>query len=401
MALEGTRAMKRIPTRIDRYPAKMVSHLAETLVNRYGAKGETLVDPFCGSGAILVAAQNFGMCPIGIDINPYASLMSRTKLMGFDAAESQVLCNQLLELAKKQNGAYPIDWEGKDYWFTSGTLRKFELLRGASKQLRLARTRSGRAVLLALALSVRLCSKADQRSPKPFISKTARETRGGRHFDPYRQIPRLLCDLSSLYSDEARPRALRGHVLCRDVSRGSPLNLASPVQLVMTSPPYINAQDYYRNFKLELHVLEGILPFQIRKVRNRFIGTERGKLLCEVEEKDKYKHITLLPELRKIEKVTKRLADVIHRYLFDMETAFDTIRGCMAHKSVFVLVCGDNLVGGAHIPTWRILGDMLIEKGFVLEERYTDKIKNRMLPPTRMGHRGLIKQEWISIFRYR
>lgn len=60
-------------------------------------------------------------------------------------------------------------------------------------------TPDGRAVLLSFALSVRLCSKADQRSPKPFISKQAIEQREGRHFDPYRIIPALISELSECY----------------------------------------------------------------------------------------------------------------------------------------------------------------------------------------------------------
>src|SRR5690242_5220102 len=68
-----------LPTSIDRYPAKMVASLAKKLVSRYTAACTDLLDPFCGSSAILAAGQQRGIPVAGIDINPYAVLLSKVK----------------------------------------------------------------------------------------------------------------------------------------------------------------------------------------------------------------------------------------------------------------------------------------------------------------------------------
>jgi hypothetical protein len=90
---------------------------------------------------------------------------------------------------------------------------------------------------------------------------------------------------------------------------------------------------------------------------------------------------------------------VVHRYLHDMGHAFDNIRDCLECGGTFVLVCGDNLIGGQRIRTWQVLTEMLTERGFGLFDSFTDPIGDRLLAPKRCGHKGLIKEEVIQAFR--
>src|SRR5262249_24556926 len=146
---------------------------------------------------------------------------------------------------------------------------------------------------------------------------------------------------------------------------------------VLTSPPYINAQDYFRNFKLELHLLEGLLPFKVDSIRERFIGTERGDLLRKVSQSSLDYHRDILPELATLQRKDARLGAVVHKYLYEMGKALDAIVSCLVPGGVFVLVCGDNLVGGVKHRTWQSLQRMLEQRGFRLFDRFTDRIGDR------------------------
>ncbi len=400
MVPEVSTIKKKIPTRLDRYPAKMVSHLAEKLIEKYASDCKSLLDPFCGSGAILVAAQRKGIPVTGIDINPYAALITGVKINGFPLEEAKNICHILIDRAKACSLKLPIMWDLKRYWFTDATIEKYERLRYVAKNMQLYKTHAGRVVLLALALSVRLCSRADQRSPKPFISKTARLKRKGRHFNPYTEIALLLEEIGSLHS--AHVCKTDSNILIQDLTD----KCLSTTQIgvhthVITSPPYINAQDYYRNFKLELYILEGIISFDIDLLRKHFIGTERGDLMRGISERQVEKHYRLVPRMKALEKSSKRHAAIVHRYLCNMEKAFNSISHVLQPNGVFVIVCGDNLVGGFHIRTWAILNSLLMERGFKLFDQFSDTIMNRMLPPQRQGHKGLIKEEMVSAFRLR
>jgi hypothetical protein len=384
-------------TQLDRYPAKMVSKLADRLVERYARDATRILDPFCGSGAVLTAANRKGIPVTGVDVNPIAELFSRVKLRGFHQSGAVALARELVKVASCSVKPIPIGWAAKDYWFTPATVGKFERLRGAAQQMKLNRSADGIAVLLSLSLSVRLCSKADQRSPKPFISKDANENRKGKHFDPYSTLLSVLEDLGSSSANVSSHRESR--FILSDITSDSFAARVPRHSHVITSPPYINAQDYFRNFKLELYILEGLLPFRVDDLRTRFIGTERGDLLAGIPKEILNANRDALPSLRALDRRTPRLASVVHRYLFDMSRAFDNVRTSMESEARLILVCGDNLIGGIRVRTWQVLRHMLERKGFTLFDMFADPIANRMLAPKRSGHKGLIKEEVVCAFR--
>ena len=389
----------RLSTRLDRYPGKMVSRLAKRLVDRYANGADGVLDPFCGSGAILVAAERAGLQACGVDLNPLAELFCRVKIEGFDPICARELGADWVAEARRRDRREAIDWNHKGYWFTPGTIRKFETLRGASDVLSRGDERERAAVLLSYALAVRLCSRADQRSPKPFISQRARRTRLGRHYDPTKIVMEVLADLSRLYG--MRREARRGMSFVRaDIRDGSGWRRGlRSYSHAITSPPYINAQDYFRNFKLELHFLEGMLPFRVDDLRERFVGTERGRLLEGVPRESMEINCSLVPALLELTTRDPRLSAVVHRYFHDMSSAFDVVSSLMRDEGCLVVVCGDNLVGGMRIRTWAVLDKLLQTKGFSLFDRFSDRIRDRLLAPTRLGHRGLIKEEVVSAYR--
>jgi len=387
----------RLPTRLDRYPAKMVSHLAERLVAEYASDAYRILDPFCGSGAVLVAAHQRGIPVSGIDINPVAELLARVKLQGFETEGALELAGRMIRMATKSTCSFPVNWQNKHYWFTPATLTKFERLRAVARKLDLASTNEGTTVLLSLALSVRLCSRADQRSPKPFISKQVKLSRKGKHFDPYRTLSSVIGELSELYV--CFPTNSSSLFLRADIASDKDIpKRIDKHSHVITSPPYINAQDYFRNFKLELYVLESLLPFSVNDLQEQFLGGERGDLLARVPKNSLEENYEAFPLLRTLARKKPRLAAVVHRYLHDMGQAFDTIIKCLHREACFVLVCGDNLVGGIRIPTWQLLRDMVEQRGFQLFDQFADPIGDRMLPPRRCGHKGLIKEEVVCAF---
>lgn len=388
----------RLPTRIDRYPAKMVSRLADRLIDQYAGDATRLIDPFSGSGAILMAARRRDISVSGIDINPVASLFTSVKLNGFDRDKASKMALEWIRRSKQGGKLLPIEWKAKDFWFTPRVIDKFERLRFVGHEMRLHESPEGLALLLCFSLGIRLCSKADQRSPKPFISKQARTSRHGRHFDPYSVICRLLDELSPLYGAISAPSISKFFLadLARDAGISERIGTYSHI---VTSPPYINAQDYFRNFKLELYCLEALLPFRVDHVMRNFIGTERGDLLREVPDSMLHRNRTIVPCLCQLERKDQRLAAVVHRYLSDMDNSFLVLRRCLQSGGSFVLVCGDNLIGGFRIRTWEVLHELLERQGFSLFDRFSDPICDRLLAPKRSGHKGLIKEEVVSAYQ--
>lgn len=62
------------------YPTQKPLALLELLVGACCPPGGLVLDPFCGSGTTLVAAQRLGRCWLGIDVNPDAVAIARQRL---------------------------------------------------------------------------------------------------------------------------------------------------------------------------------------------------------------------------------------------------------------------------------------------------------------------------------
>lgn len=61
------------------YPARMHPRLARELIARFAAAGDVVLDPFCGSGTVLVEALVAGCRPQGVDLNPLALRISEVQ----------------------------------------------------------------------------------------------------------------------------------------------------------------------------------------------------------------------------------------------------------------------------------------------------------------------------------
>ena len=62
------------------YPTQKPIKLYERMIKASSNEGDTVLDPFCGSGTTLVAAKNLGRNFIGIDISSDAVKMSKHRL---------------------------------------------------------------------------------------------------------------------------------------------------------------------------------------------------------------------------------------------------------------------------------------------------------------------------------
>jgi len=62
------------------YVGKMKSAMARALILAYSGEGDTVLDPFCGSGVVPFEALLLGREAIGNDLNPYAHVLTMAKL---------------------------------------------------------------------------------------------------------------------------------------------------------------------------------------------------------------------------------------------------------------------------------------------------------------------------------
>jgi DNA modification methylase len=61
------------------YPARMHPAIARVVIEKLSKPGDVVVDPFCGSGTVLVEAQRLGRRGAGVDLNPLALRVAEVK----------------------------------------------------------------------------------------------------------------------------------------------------------------------------------------------------------------------------------------------------------------------------------------------------------------------------------
>lgn len=61
------------------YPARMHPEIARRLIQKYAYESKVVFDPFMGSGGVLVEALLNNNNSVGIDVNPFAVLLSKVK----------------------------------------------------------------------------------------------------------------------------------------------------------------------------------------------------------------------------------------------------------------------------------------------------------------------------------
>ena len=94
--------------RLHPYKGKFIPQLVETFLNSglndfkektLFKKGDTVLDPFMGSGTTLIQASELGMHSIGIDVSNFNCLISKVKLANYDLPELEKAANDLFSEA--------------------------------------------------------------------------------------------------------------------------------------------------------------------------------------------------------------------------------------------------------------------------------------------------------------
>jgi len=63
------------------------------------------------------------------------------------------------------------------------------------------------------------------------------------------------------------------------------------------------------------------------------------------------------------------------------------------------LITENDTICEVEIPTYKIITQIATTYGFRVVEINRDEIKNRTLPPDRKHNGGVVKEEWITVFK--
>ncbi|MEK7253189.1 MAG: DNA methyltransferase, partial [Bacteroidota bacterium] len=88
--------------RLHPYLGKYIPQLVEVFLRKYFKPGQTVLDPFCGSGTTLVQANELGIKSLGFDISAFNVLLCNVKTADYEIKELKKEAITLLERVKEE-----------------------------------------------------------------------------------------------------------------------------------------------------------------------------------------------------------------------------------------------------------------------------------------------------------
>ncbi|MBC1211771.1 hypothetical protein HB815_12665 [Listeria booriae] len=154
------------------------------------------------------------------------------------------------------------------------------------------------------------------------------------------------------------------------------------VDMIITSPPYLNGTNYIRNTKLELQMLDFIQD-------ERELGIFHSKgIIAGINNVSNRKNIvSTIKESAMYAKALensydKRISKMIIGYFEDMNDVLSKLSGVLNDNGLFVMDIGDSQFAGIHIPTDELLNIIAEQNNFELvdsEILRTRRSKNNMV----------------------
>lgn len=252
--------------RLHPYLGKFIPQLVEVFLRMYFKPGETVYDPFCGSGTTLVEANVLGVNAIGCDISGFNCLLSKVKTQKYDVSrakreiidilqETETYCRPNLfssagdEVIKETVNSYLLEWYAPQ---ARKELLTYNSLIGSHSYPDLLKI-----ILSRSARSARLTTHFDLDFPKKPQTESYYCYKHSRSCSPTQEALGFL----RRYSLDTIERivefaALRTNAQVTVLNADSRyVELPDQIDGIITSPPYVGLIDYHEQHRYAYELL--------------------------------------------------------------------------------------------------------------------------------------------------
>ncbi len=338
------------------YPARFIPEIPRAILKNLPNQGESLVfDPFCGSGVTLTEAQQAGYSSLGVDLNPIACLISRVKTSPlpntFQSTAQQIVRDANFDSGKIKIPKIP----NLDHWFKKDIQESVARLLGQISTIQEPLLHDA----LRFCLSAILVKISNQDSDTRYAAINKKMT----HADVFSQYLQTVEKL--VRAKQSLPTHIPSTILHANSLHLMESDIPGKIGLVITSPPYPNAYEYWLYHKYRMWWL-GFDPIA---VKNQEIGARAHYF--------KKNHQT--PE----------------DFITQMCQLFSFLGKNVLQGGFVVFVIGKSKIHGKIIDNEKIIEDAGLSNGFRLVQTILRAI-NPLRKSFNLSH-ARIKQEYIVI----
>lgn len=404
------------------YPAGYSYKLVEEKIKEFGLGPQSwIIDPFVGSGTTSMAAKLAGVNSIGIEAHPFVYQIAKTKT--FWEFDLKQLTQDVKSFVDRLNFANNNDWskinlDGKPELlfkcYPTETLKKLYFVLQLIEKSRYSEETKD-FFRIALTHSLRTVSTAG--TGWPYIAPTKYQGKKIARdvFSTYIQrIEKMLADIEHI-------RGLNYPKTKTRIILGDSRNLdgveSESIDLLVTSPPYLNNFDYADRTRLEMYFFGhaknwGEITRQVRDKLMIAATTQVSKekfdkefLSQEIKKSSPRLYDELVEKInslskKKLEKGGKKNYDyMVAGYFNDIFATLKELKRVMKKGSSSIWVLGDSAPYGVHIPTEMYIGELALGLGFKKFETETIRKRGEKWAKNPQRHSVPLRESILTILK--
>jgi DNA modification methylase len=345
--------------------------------------GRRLLDPFCGSGSIMVGAAQQHRSSVGIDVNPLAAFAARVKLAPLAPTNVRAARRflQHFEAAAKVTTPWPLpSLRISDKVFEPEVLDTLLRLRSTIEELPASRPLHDFLLLAWLAILQEVGSYFKEGNGIKYRNKKRLKSGYVVRPDGEWQLDRFGPDQSGFVLEAFRTQLSRmvndvpewdgGAWEDQQIYSGNSLEIVETLNpesfdSVIFSPPYANRFDYFESQKVELWFGGFVQSYEeMISLRKRSVRSHLGAALDS--------ETPAIPEIEALIKlidpdsyaIRMRVPALIRGYFADMARILRGCRRVLPDGGSCHVVVGNSAYGGVIVPSDSLIAHIGLAAGF-------------------------------------
>lgn len=394
---------------IHRYPAKFIPQIPRFCIESHSDVGDSVLDPFMGSGTTLLESFILGRDSFGVDIHPLARLIAKVKTTPIDPDALSTIADGLLASIRSDGGdcgSLVPEIPNREHWFRPGVLSELATIKKHIWKLRESDSKD--FFKICFSSIIRKVSNSDNDSLIPEVTSFQRklDEQGKTSYDALSKfensVRNKLIDAADFWKLAQEVSEKFKGVPKVDIIGNEARDIAledGSVDLAVTSPPYASAVHYVSVHKLEMYWLD--LISSTAELDSRVVGTARAY----VADYRGWEPRSGIPELSRVldelAAKDKKSAYIVYKYFEEMRKNFVEVHRVLKRNGKYCVVVGENTFRKVRIPTYRILTGVAERSGFALKNTYVYDVINRHLDIPRWNDSRIERDHILILERTR
>ncbi|MCX7878205.1 MAG: hypothetical protein N2510_06120 [Ignavibacteria bacterium] len=366
---------------IYKYPAKFIPHIVAYVLDKYSKKGMTVLDPFAGYGTVGSVSRIYGVNYELWDLNPLLSVIHNTYIKKSTPITARRIFENICHSRNEHN--FVPQWDKLYYWFQEEFVSLLSSVWGYVHRMDSTKQHIVQIPLIKL---TRYFSNSDEKVHKLYISKNSKikirnlkNTNWKNLF--FSMLEREIFILQNRLKENQNLRPVEVKYKIKSGCDVLGLSPDNDVDILITSPPYLQAQEYIRSTKLELFWL-GFDNNYIKELSQKEIPY-RNSPDVSISSDLFFFYRSLINE--------KHLMKIYDNYFNSVIKILSDI-SVRVNKYMFIFV-GPAKIREMKIPIDEIIAEHFVNSGWKHRLTYIDKIVSRSLFKSKKNPASGLKDE--------